>query len=704
MTSAQAGPVLGGAQPAARTMSRAWDLYGAGQWPAAEALAREVLETAAAPAEAAHLVSVILAQSGRLAEAAAFMERAAAADPSRSSYHSNLCEMRRQLGDLPGAIASGRAALACDPNYAPGANNLGIALFENGDVDEAVALYRRAIALRPAFAEAHNNLGNALRAKKEPAEAIAAFKAALSHRPHYAEAHNNLGNTLREQRSFREADLAFQQAIALKRDYVDAYTSLALSLFDQERSEEAFAVLALAISAAPDHPEPAFYLAQGLLKERKAEGARSACQRALHANPNHVPTLTILARILRELERVEDAIAAAQRALEIDPGYLDALNILGLLLMESGDLRGACAQFEQALRLDPGSLNSLINLVSARKVKRDDPCMGALEAAVAAEAGEEARIPLHFALGKAYDDAGRHEEALAQFMSGARLKRALLTYDEPAMHATFDRVRSIFTRSFLAERSGLGDPQARPIFIIGMPRSGSTLVEQILASHARIQGGGEMDQLHRAVGKIDQAFGGMVHYPELMHLMEVDQMHDIIATYQGSLPRLAPGKRVVIDKMLNNFFYVGLVHILFPNAVIIHCRRDPVDTCISCFSKLFRDDIPYSYDFGELARYHGKYAELMTHWQQVLPEGAILDVQYEEVVRDIEGAARRLIARCGEAWDPACLRFHETDRPIRTASITQVREPLYATSVGRWCRYGSALQPLLDALRTVGAD
>ncbi|QRG05497.1 tetratricopeptide repeat protein [Xanthobacter dioxanivorans] len=694
MSPARPGPVLGSAQ----ALVQAWDLYRAGQWPAAEALARAVLEKTGASAEAAHLVSVILAQSARLAEAAAFMEQAVALDPGRSSYHSNLCEMRRQLGDLAGAISAGRAAVACDPAYAPGANNLGIALFESGDLDEAIALYRKAIALKPAFAEAHNNLGNALRAGKQPGEAIAAFKTAIACRPHYAEAHNNLGNMLREQQNFREADLAFQQAIALKRDYVEPYTSLALSLFDQQRSEEAFAVLALAISAAPDRPEPAFYLAQGLLQERKAEGARSACQRALRANPDHVPTLTILARILRELERVEDAIAIARRALDIDPDHLDALNILGLLLMESGDLRGARAQFEQALRLDPGSLNSLINLVSARKVTRDDPCIGALEDAVAGEAGEEARIPLHFALGKAYDDAGRHADALAQFMSGARLKRALLTYDEAATHAIFDRVRTIFTRAFLAERSGRGDPQARPIFIVGMPRSGSTLVEQILASHARIQGGGEMDHLHRAVGRIDQDFGGMVHYPELMHLMEPDQMRDIIATYGASMPRLAPGRRVVIDKMLNNFFYVGLIHILFPHATIIHCRRDPVDTCISCFSKLFRDDIHYSYDFGELARYYGKYAQLMEHWQHVLPAGAILDVQYEEVVRDIESAARRLIQRCGEEWDPACLRFHETDRPIRTASITQVREPLYATSVGRWRRYGPALQPLVDAL------
>lgn len=685
------------------TLERAWELYRAGDLGGAEAVARAIVQRAvlgeqAATAEAAHLVGVILAQTGRTAEAVTFMASAAGADPGRASYHSNLCEMRRQTGDRAGAVAAGRAAVAADPAYAAGHNNLGIALFETGALEEAIACYGRAIALRPAFAEAHNNLGNALRAKGLPNEAIAAFRAALAQRGHYPEAWHNLGNVLREQGDIREADAAFHTAIAQRRDYVEPYNSLALSLFAQERSEEAFAVLALAIAAAPERPEPAFYLAQGLLNERKAEGARSACQRALRANPHHVPTLVLLARILRDLERGDEAMDAARRALALAPDDLDALNVLGLLLMETGDLRGACTLFERALANDPASVNSRINLVAARKVRPNEDMVAALEGALAAETGETERIPLHYALGKAYDDLGRHAEAMEQFIAGARLKRAQLTYDEPASLATFERIRAIFTPAFMAERAGMGHARARPIFIVGMPRSGSTLVEQILASHPAIQGGGEMDLFHRAVNRIDQAFGGMVHYPELMHLIERPEMAEITSAYLDALPVRAPGKRLVADKMLNNYFYLGLIHILFPRAVIIHCRRDPVDTAISCFSKLFRDDLPYSYDFGELARHHHAYAGLMAHWDQVLPEGTILPMDYEAVVADIEGAARRLIAACGEEWDPACLKFHETERPVRTASITQVREPLYATSVGRWRRYGHAIQPLLDAL------
>ncbi len=685
------------------TLERAWELYHAGDRAGAEALARAIVRRAvlgqqAATAEAAHLVGVILAQTGRTQDAVSFMARAAETDPGRASYHSNLCEMRRQTGDRAGAIAAGRAAVAADPAYAAGHNNLGIALFETGALEESIACYERAIALRPAFAEAHNNLGNALRAQSRPGEAIAAFRAALAHRGHYPEAWNNIGNVLREQGDFREADAAFHTAIAQRRDYVEPYNSLALSLFAQERSEEAFAVLALAISAAPERPEPAFYLAQGLLNERKAEGARSACQRALRANPHHVPTLVLLARILRDLERGPEAMDAARRALALAPDDLDALNVLGLLLMETGDLRGACALFERALAKDPASLNSRVNLVAARKVRPEEDMVAALETALSRETGEVERIPLHYALGKAYDDLGRHAEAMDQFIAGAKLKRAQVTYDEPAALTTFERIRAIFTRSFIAERAGMGTAEARPIFIVGMPRSGSTLVEQILASHPAIQGGGEMDLFHRAVNRIDQAFGGMVHYPELMHLMERPEMGEISSAYLDALPARAPGKRLVADKMLNNYFYLGLIHILFPRAVIIHCRRDPVDTAISCFSKLFRDDLPYSYDFAELARHHHAYAGLMAHWDAVLPEGTILPMDYEAVVADIEAAACRLISACGEDWDPACLKFHETERPVRTASITQVREPLYASSVGRWRRYGPAIQPLLEAL------
>lgn len=685
------------------TLERAWDLYNAGDRAGAEAVARAIVQRAvlgqqATTAEAAHLVGVILAQTGRTEDALSFMGLAAETDPGRASYHSNLCEMRRQTGDRPGAIAAGRAAVAADPAYAAGHNNLGIALFETGALEEAIACYERAIALRPAFAEAHNNLGNALRAQGRPCEAIAAFRAALAQRGHYPEAWNNIGNVLREQGDFREADAALHTAIAQRRDYVEPYNSLALSLFAQERSEEAFAVLALAISAAPERPEPAFYLAQGLLNERKAEGARSACQRALRANPHHVPTLVLLARILRDLDRGQEAVDAARRALALAPDDLDGLNVLGLLLMETGDLRGACALFERALAKDPASLNSRVNLVAARRVRPHEDMVAALETALSRETGEVERIPLHYALGKAYDDLGRHAEAMDQFIAGAKLKRAQVTYDEPAALATFERIRAIFTRSFIAERAGMGNAEARPIFIVGMPRSGSTLVEQILASHPAIQGGGEMDLFHRAVNRIDQAFGGMVHYPELMHLMEQPEMAEISSAYLDALPARAPGKRLVADKMLNNYFYLGLIHILFPRAVIIHCRRDPVDTAISCFSKLFRDDLPYSYEFAELARHHHAYAGLMAHWDAVLPEGTVLPMDYEAVVADIEAAARRLVAACGEDWDPACLKFHETERPVRTASITQVREPLYATSVGRWRRYGPAIQPLLEAL------
>lgn len=685
------------------TLERAWELYHAGDKAGAEALARAIVRRAvlgqqAATAEAAHLVGVILAQTGRTQDAVSFMALAAETDPGRASYHSNLCEMRRQTGDRAGAIAAGRAAVAADAAYAAGHNNLGIALFETGALEESMACYERAIALRPAFAEAHNNLGNALRAQSRPGEAIAAFRAALAHRGHYPEAWNNIGNVLREQGDFREADAALHTAIAQRRDYVEPYNSLALSLFAQERSEEAFAVLALAISAASERPEPAFYLAQGLLNERKAEGARSACQRALRANPHHVPTLVLLARILRDLERGPEAMDAARRALALAPDDLDALNVLGLLLMETGDLRGACALFERALAKDPASLNSRVNLVAARKVRPEEDMVAALETALSRETGVVERIPLHYALGKAYDDLGRHAEAMDQFIAGAKLKRAQVTYDEPAALATFERIRAIFTRSFIAERAGMGTAEARPIFIVGMPRSGSTLVEQILASHPAIQGGGEMDLFHRAVNRIDQAFGGMVHYPELMHLMERPEMGEISSAYLDALPARAPGKRLVADKMLNNYFYLGLIHILFPRAVIIHCRRDPVDTAISCFSKLFRDDLPYSYDFAELARHHHAYAGLMAHWGAVLPEGTILPMDYEAVVADIEAAARSLISACGEDWDPACLKFHETERPVRTASITQVREPLYASSVGRWRRYGPAIQPLLEAL------
>jgi hypothetical protein len=325
-----------------------------------------------------------------------------------------------------------------------------------------------------------------------------------------------------------------------------------------------------------------------------------------------------------------------------------------------------------------------------------------MESLMATEASlsVEDRTELHFALGKAYDEIGRHADAFSHWQDGNALKRRAIAYDEAAAFRTMNRIEAVFSTEVVRRHENGGHPSAAPIFIVGMPRSGSTLIEQILASHPQVLGAGELKHFGRAVKWVQQISADHRPFPDLVLSLTQQQVHDLGERYLAALGRLPPSVVRVTDKMPMNFTFVGLIHLALPNAVIIHAYRDPVDTCLSCFSKLFADEQNYAYDLAELGRYYGHYRKMMSHWSRVLPSGRILDVRYEDVIADLEGQARRIVAHCGLEWDPRCLAFHQTVRPVRTASAVQVRQPLYNSSVARWHPYKDFLQPLLSELQS----
>jgi hypothetical protein len=332
----------------------------------------------------------------------------------------------------------------------------------------------------------------------------------------------------------------------------------------------------------------------------------------------------------------------------------------------------------------------------ADSVKADAPLLEKLEAARETAQSDNDRLQLDFALAKAYGDVQDHRRSFTHLLSANKLKRALVPYDEAGMLALFDRIQAVFTGDVLREKQALGGGAASPapIFIIGMMRSGSTLVEQILASHPAIHGAGELPALSEVVNTMRGPGGES--YPDFVPSLDAQAIRRIGEAYLAKLP--ATNKRYITDKMPTNFFFAGLTHLALPNARIIHTVRDPLDTCLSCFSKLFTTEQYHTYDLAELGRYHRRYQQLMAHWHHVLPPRRVLDVRYEDVVADLEGQARRIIAHCGLAWDPSCLSFHNTERPVRTASMLQVRQPLYQGALGRAEAYAEFLAPLRDAL------
>lgn len=681
----------------------------AGRLRQAEQMARAALAADARNYEAASLLGVIAFRVGKHDDALSWMARAANGDPQVPGYHANLCEMFRIAGRHDEALKAGARAVMLDPAQASAHNNIGVVYIGGGDFIRGEAACRRAVLLTPDFADAHNNLGNALRGQGKFDEAEAAFRRAIALNPHYFEALTNCGAMLRDMQRVDAAEPMLRQALKLRPGHVDAYVQLALNCqmqggarkdkADTKASDEALNLLTRAVALDPSRADGFLLIARILSARGKTQGAITACRRALKAKPDHPAVLNLLGRLLRETDDISSAIDYCRQALTHSPDAPDILNNLGIALLESGDLEGAAGVLSQAIAAQPKTITTYINLASARKFKAGDPEIAVMEKALTDLTLEDRNATgLRYALGKVCDDIGEHERAFALFSEGAAMKRRQISYNEDGIMRLFDRIRHVFTPAFVAEKAGLGDPDARHVFIVGMPRSGSTLIEQILSSHASVQGLGEVKHLHNAVLSLDEGFAPTMRYPELAHMIDAPQIDAIVRHYHASVPKLGEGKLINTDKMLTNYYYVGLIYLLFPNARVIYSRRNAIDTCLSCYSKLFREDMAYTYDLGELARYHRKCTELMEHWKAVLPDGFILDVEYENVVGDIETEAKRIVAHCGLDWDPACLDFHKNARSIRTASAAQVRRPLYASSVERWRKYGAAVEPLVAML------
>jgi tetratricopeptide (TPR) repeat protein len=430
--------------------------------------------------------------------------------------------------------------------------------------------------------------------------------------------------------------------------------------------------------------------------------AEQASQLALKGDPNNVEALVLLGQIFHETDRYDEAIEVLQKAVELKPDNPEGLNYYGVALKSVGRLEEARDHILRSLQINDsmyGAYANLNDLIDFSKGVGEE-LFNRMDAIFEASPNLEAEhlIPLHFAYAKALDDRGEHATALDHYIVGGRMKRAQLDYKESETFEFFDAIREEFPKELFANHKFGGIDDERPVFIIGMPRSGSTLVEQIVSSHPDVFGAGEVKYLSRALGKIRDRFPSLPKYPQMMNKITPAQLDIVAKNYLTALSAGAGDAKRITDKLLSNYFFVGLIHLLYPKAKFIHTARDPVDTCLSGFTKLFKDDMPHSYDLGELGRYYRKYQELMKHWEEVLPKGTLKTVVYEDVVADTEKEARALIEFLGLKWNGKCLDFHKSDRPVKTASVAQVRKPIYKTAVKRWKKYGDGLKPLADAI------
>ena len=404
----------------------------------------------------------------------------------------------------------------------------------------------------------------------------------------------------------------------------------------------------------------------------------------------------------RLLGRMEEAYASFERALALDPSSAPIQSNMGSILLERGEIKRAAASFERAWEIAPTEMVYLHNLTEAKTFRADDPKLPQYLATTErlGPLPVEGEVHRHFALAKIYGDLGDHHLASLHLQRGNRTKRASIKYDERNALGDLERIAKAFSPELIAGLSGSGDQTTLPVFIVGLPRSGSTLVNQILGSHSQVHGAGEIDVFGECVNEMVDSKdrnSAMPPAAELSARLDAKGVAALGRRYAARIQKLAPSSTRVIDKLLSNFRCVGLIHLTLPNARIIHVSRNPADLALSCYSKLFQGEHPYTYDLKELGRYYRAYEKLMAHWERVLPAGSILHVRYEELVTRLESETRRISAFCGLEWETGCLDFHEAGGWVRTASAAQVRQPLYTSSVNRAETYRDLLAPFMEA-------
>ena len=616
--------------------------------------------------------------------------------------------------------------------------NAALALHRAGRIDEAESAYQRVLAEFPKDADALNLLGVIAQDRGRPALAVQLISQALNSRQDFPQALTNLARAQRAAGDPAGAAVSARRAIALAPDIPEAFVQLGRALLDLEDDVLAAEACRRAVSLGPQSLDAHVNLAAALTRLNDFTGAAQAYQAAHMLKPDRPETLTDFGTVLTRLERFDDALRCHERAIAVAPNDVrvhaghaatlrQAQNVtasaeacrraLGLapdrpdLWLFLGHDLAALGRFEEAvgcyrkvLELDPANAEAPRGIVAVGDTIDDAAELTRLRAATDdAKLPVSQRIAAGFALGALLDKTGKYDAAFERFKTANELAKGgreeeAKGFDRDALQQEVDDLIATFTPALFARTSGRGERSELPIFIVGMPRSGTTLTEQILASHPMVFGAGE----RRDVGRIEK-------------LLRIECRTDEPGDWDPALVRREAEAHVrrlhamdsaalrVIDKMPDNVFFLGTIALLFPDARIVICRRDLRDVCLSCYFQSFSSNLNWTHDLADCAFRAREVERLLEHWREVLPL-PMLDVQYESLVADLEGQGRRLVDFLGLPWDLACLAFHETERQIMTASLWQVRQPIYTSSVGRWRAYRRHLQPLLDGLEGLIED
>jgi tetratricopeptide (TPR) repeat protein len=675
-----------------------WKIFGLSLWNQAKD-ALPALETAAqllpSDAEAQCNVGNLLRSRGRLDEAAARHRQAIAIDARYAEAHNNLGSVLRDLGRLEEAAASYRRALSIKPDYAMAHHNLGLALQALGRVTEAAASFRRALVMKPDYPEAHASMGKALEELGRLEDAVASYRRALEDRPSDAGIHQTLGTALLRLRRSEEAAASYGKALELNPRLTETHNNLGNALRELGRIDAAAESYRRALALEPNSAEIHCNLGNVLADLGRWEQAVESYRRALEIKPGYAKAYNHLGNVLRLLNRTHEAETAYRRGLDIDPDSSETTSSLADLHADRGLFDEAEALYRRAIAIKPDFPRAWAGIAGLRKMTDDDrDWLAEAQRIAGQDLPPREEMHLRYALGKYCDDVEEFDQAFHHYRRANELaKTCRPSHDRRQLTNTFDLMAQFYDQDWLREAKIDVNGSQRPVFIVGMPRSGTSLAEQILASHPAVFGAGELPFWNPASAQVAAA------------AVRGEPAHAAVAPFADEYLRLLAERSAdalrVTDKMPGNFAYMGLIHAAFPNARFIHMGRGPVDTCLSIYFQNFHLVHSYTNDLGDLAHYYTEYLRITRHWRSVLPPDVILEVPYEALIEDPETWSRKMVEFIGLPWDAACLDFHRTSRNVSTFSRWQVRQKINKSSVDRWQNYAQYVGPLLPLTESV---
>ena len=672
--------------------------YKAGSLEAAKDLAGHILVSNPNSSPALRLLGTIACVQGNLPEAKIWFAKAIQRNSEHIGVKLELADVLSNMKDKHRAEALSREITDAHSAHFSAHLRLGELLQRSGAHKAATACLKKAIAIDPTSGDIHRRLGISLEIRGQLDRALHHYRWALQDKNDDHHTLTNIGNVYRKLGRFHAAEKAYRKALALDPDNAETLNNLAMVYRTIGRLKEAMIACRKSLAIRPDSAHT--HHNAGIIHRQMGnhQAALRYYRKAIELDPLLAEAHYNLGELFKVNGNLKSAIAVYQKAIQLSPDMYQAFRGLGDAYRLQGNTNAAIAAYGNAIKVNPACVTSYRYLTVLRKYKTRDPYLVGMESLLTrADLNRNERMLLNFSLGKAYEDLKQYGTAFRHVAEGNRMKRLSFSYDQTASDLLFANIKKAFAASFMQEWSRCGVDDPTPIFILGMPRSGTSLVEQILASHPDVHGAGELATLDQVIS----TYGRKVFkrpYPQFLSQLTDQDCKEMGSAYVKAIRRHNRYQAFITDKMPQNFLFVGMIAMILPKAKIIHCVRNPMDTCLSIFKNHFSRLHAYAYDLHELGHYYRLYQDLMSFWRQIMPD-VMHDVYYEKLVGEPVTQVRRLLSICRLKWHDQCLAFHQSGRPVLTASTSQARRPFYRDSVVLWKQYACHLQPLVDILQ-----